>query len=116
MASVTVTRGQQAARVQRENRIDAGRGGTRMCTAEPGQRGNGVTSGVLSRSIVSANALDRLGKNIMIPGTTLPTPYEKRLKLVQDTMTTYSVLDDDAAGKLAVHVLHALDSIPETIR
>jgi hypothetical protein len=52
----------------------------------------------------------------MSPGTTLPTPYENRLKLVQDTMTMYSVLDDDAAGKLAVHVLHALDSIPEKIR
>jgi hypothetical protein len=53
----------------------------------------------------------------MIPGTTLPTPYENRLKLVQDTMTTYSsVLDDRTAGKLAVHVLHALDSIPEKIR
>lgn len=52
----------------------------------------------------------------MIPGTTLPTPYEKRLKLVQNTMTMYSVLDDEAAGKLAVHVLHALDSIPEKIR
>ena len=48
----------------------------------------------------------------MIPGTTLPTPYENRLKLVQDTMTMYSELDDDAAGKLAVHVLDALDSIP----
>jgi hypothetical protein len=52
----------------------------------------------------------------MIPGTTLPTPYENRLKLVQDTMTTNSVLDDDTAGKLAIHVLHALNSIPEKIR
>ena len=52
----------------------------------------------------------------MIPGTTLPTPYENRLKLVQDTLTMYSVLDDDAAGKLAVHVLHVLDSIPEKVR
>ena len=34
----------------------------------------------------------------MIPGTTLPTPYANRLKLVQDTMTMYSVLDDDAAA------------------
>jgi hypothetical protein len=37
----------------------------------------------------------------MIPGTKLPTPYENRLKLVQDTMTMYSVLGDYAAGKLA---------------
>lgn len=52
----------------------------------------------------------------MIPATTLPTPYENRLKLVQDTMTKHSGLDDDAASKLAVQVLHALDSIPEKIR
>jgi Family of unknown function (DUF6307) len=51
----------------------------------------------------------------MIPGTTLPTPDENRLKLVQDTMTMYSVLDDYAAGKHAVQVLHALESIPEKI-
>jgi hypothetical protein len=44
------------------------------------------------------------------------TPYENRLKLVQDTMTTNSMLDDDAAGQLAVRVLDALDSIPEKIR
>jgi Family of unknown function (DUF6307) len=71
---------------------------------------------VEASSFRSANTLDRLGKNIMIPGTTLPTPYENRLKLVQGTMTMYSALDDDTAGKLAVHVLHALDSIPEKIR
>lgn len=52
----------------------------------------------------------------MISGTALPTPYENRLKVVQDAMTMYSVLDDDAAGKLAVHVLHALDSLPEKVR
>jgi hypothetical protein len=52
----------------------------------------------------------------MIPGTTLLTPYENRLKLVQDTLAMNSALDDDAAAKLAVHVLHALDSIPEKIR
>ena len=52
----------------------------------------------------------------MIPGTTLRTPYENRLRLVQDTLTMNSALDDDAAGKLAVHVLRALDSIPEKIR
>jgi uncharacterized protein DUF6307 len=77
--------------------------------------------GVFKRASVCRGAfvsatLDRLGKNIMIPGTTLRTPYENRLKLVQDTMTMNSVLDDDAAGKLAIHVLHALNSIPEKIR
>jgi hypothetical protein len=52
----------------------------------------------------------------MIPGTTLPSPYEKRLKLVQETLKKYSSLDDAAAGELAVHVLHALNSIPEKVR
>jgi hypothetical protein len=40
------------------------------------------------------------------------SPYEERLELVENTLTTCSALDDDAAGKLAVHVLHALNSIP----
>jgi Family of unknown function (DUF6307) len=44
------------------------------------------------------------------------SPYEKRLKLVQETLRTYSSLDDAAVGELAVHVLHALDSIPEKVR
>lgn len=44
------------------------------------------------------------------------SPYDERLELVKNTLTTYSALDDDAAGKLAVHVLHALNSIPEKIR
>ena len=52
----------------------------------------------------------------MIAGTTLHTPYENRVKLVQDTLTMYSALDEDAAGKLAVRVLHALDSVPERVR
>ena len=34
-----------------------------------------------------------------------------RLELVKNTLTTYSALDDDAAGKTP-HVLHALNSIP----
>jgi hypothetical protein len=44
------------------------------------------------------------------------SPYDERLELVKNTLTTYSALDDDDAGKLAVHVLHALNSIPEKIR
>jgi hypothetical protein len=52
----------------------------------------------------------------MIPGTTLPSPYEKRLKLVQDALRHNSTLDDAAAAELAVHVLHALNSIPEKVR
>jgi hypothetical protein len=48
--------------------------------------------------------------------TTFRTPYEKRVELVRQTLMTSSTLDDNSAGKLAVEVLHALDSIPETIR
>ena len=44
------------------------------------------------------------------------TPYDERLELVKNTLTTYSALDDDTAGKLAEHVLHALNSIPEKVR
>jgi Family of unknown function (DUF6307) len=52
----------------------------------------------------------------MISESTLRSPYEKRLRVVQETLTTYSPIDAAAAGELAVHVLHALNSIPEKIR
>lgn len=42
--------------------------------------------------------------------------YERRLKTVTDIIQEHSKLGDAAAGKLAVHVLHELDTIPETIR
>ena len=49
-------------------------------------------------------------------GTAIRSPYENRVKLVQDTLTKYSALDHEAAGKLAVQVLHTLDHIPEKVR
>ncbi len=49
-------------------------------------------------------------------GTAIRSPYENRVKLVQDTLTTYSALDQEGAGKLAVEVLRVLDSIPEKVR
>ena len=52
----------------------------------------------------------------MVPQTTLRSPYEKRVRLVHDTLRAHSALDDAAASDLAVHVLHALNSIPEKIR
>jgi Family of unknown function (DUF6307) len=52
----------------------------------------------------------------MASKSTVLSPYEKRVKLVQETLTTHSPIDDAAAGELAVHVLHALNSIPERIR
>jgi hypothetical protein len=52
----------------------------------------------------------------MVSKSTILSPYEKRVKLVQDTLTANSAIDDAAAGELAVHVLHALNSIPEHSR
>ena len=52
----------------------------------------------------------------MATPTTFRTPYDLRLELVKDTITTHSKLGDKAAGELAVHVLPALNSIPERIR
>ena len=51
-----------------------------------------------------------------VDGTAIGSPYENRVRLVQDTLTSYSALEHEAAGKLAVQVLHALDSIPEKVR
>ncbi|BCZ25053.1 hypothetical protein MTY59_49080 [Mycobacterium senriense] len=48
--------------------------------------------------------------------TTACTPYDIRLQLVTDTITAHSKLGNDAAVKLAVHVLAALNSIPERVR
>ncbi|WP_194853223.1 DUF6307 family protein [Nocardia sp. SYP-A9097] len=46
----------------------------------------------------------------------MKTPYEQRVNRVRDVLRTYSELDDKTATDLAVHVLHALDTIPEKIR
>ena len=48
--------------------------------------------------------------------TTSRTPYDLRHELVKDTITAHSKLGDKAASELAVHVLHAINSIPEKIR
>ncbi len=52
----------------------------------------------------------------MLSESTLRSPYEIRLELVEETLKTNSSLDEAAARELAVHVLHALNSIPETVR
>lgn len=54
--------------------------------------------------------------NSMASLTTFRTPYEIRLQLVADTISAHSQLGNDAAGKLAVHVLDALNSVPEKVR
>jgi hypothetical protein len=55
-------------------------------------------------------------ENVMASTTTLRTPYDIRVDMVKDAIKTNSKLDDDAARGLAVHVLHALNSIPEKVR
>lgn len=52
----------------------------------------------------------------MASPTLLRTPYIERLELVSGTIMAHSKLDDDSAKELAVHVLHALNSIPEKMR
>lgn len=60
----------------------------------------------------------QLAREIMSNPTALRfrSPYDERVELVKNTLTTYSTLDSDAAAILAVHVLHALDTIPEKVR
>lgn len=52
----------------------------------------------------------------MAAPTRFRTPYQNRVALVQNVIRESSALDADAARELAVHVLHALDSIPEKVR
>lgn len=42
--------------------------------------------------------------------------YDRRVILVRDQIMAHSALDKDRASAIAVHVLHALDTIPEHIR
>jgi len=52
----------------------------------------------------------------MTSPTTFQTPYDLRVELVKDIIRAHSKLGDKAASELAVHVLHALNSIPEKMR
>ena len=54
--------------------------------------------------------------NLMATPVLLRTPYDQRVELVKDAITANSKLDDDVAQALAVHVLAALNSIPEKVR
>ncbi|GLY49890.1 DUF6307 family protein [Lentzea sp. NBRC 102530] len=42
--------------------------------------------------------------------------YDRRLTMVQDVLTSRAELGSEAARELAVHVLRALDHIPERVR
>ncbi len=48
--------------------------------------------------------------------TTYVSVYDQRVRLVADALVQNSKLNDKAAVELAVHVLYALDHIPEKIR
>ncbi|RZS32782.1 hypothetical protein EV193_111167 [Herbihabitans rhizosphaerae] len=48
--------------------------------------------------------------------TTYVSRYDRRVKLVQNTLAAHAELGDTAAKDLAVHVLQALDHIPEEVR
>ena len=52
----------------------------------------------------------------MTTPTPLRTPYIRRVELLKDTIQAHSKLGDKAASEMAVHVLHALNSIPERMR
>jgi hypothetical protein len=52
----------------------------------------------------------------MASPTTSRSPYLQRVELVSETIKAHSKLTDEAAGVLAVHVLHALNSIRENVR
>ena len=52
----------------------------------------------------------------MASSTPLRTPYFERLELVSDTIRAHSKLNENSANELAVHVLLALNSIPEKMR
>ena len=52
----------------------------------------------------------------MASTTTIRTPYDLRVELVTATISEHSKLGDKAAGELAVHILHTLNSIPEKVR
>ena len=47
---------------------------------------------------------------------TYVTVYEWRVKLVAEALRAHSKLDEKAAREIAVHVLYALDHIPEKVR
>ena len=48
--------------------------------------------------------------------TTYTSAYERRLEMVRDVVSGRTELGDKEARDLAVHVLHALDHIPERVR
>ncbi|MFH5227972.1 DUF6307 family protein [Antrihabitans spumae] len=48
--------------------------------------------------------------------TTTRSRYEERVHLVSEALTSNTKLDKKAAAKVAVQILHAIDTIPEKVR
>lgn len=48
--------------------------------------------------------------------TTYISLYDQRIRRVADALKQHSELNDTTAVELAVHVLHAIDHIPEKVR
>ncbi|MFS8096943.1 DUF6307 family protein [Lentzea alba] len=48
--------------------------------------------------------------------STYMSAYERRVKMVEDVLTGRTKMGGKAARDLAVHVLRALDHIPERVR
>jgi hypothetical protein len=56
------------------------------------------------------------GPIMSVDTTTYVTLYDQRIRLVADALTQNSKLGEKAARELAVHVLYAIDHIPEKVR
>lgn len=52
----------------------------------------------------------------MATTTSYVSLYDQRIQLVADALMQHSKLKEKAAVDLAVHVLHAIDHIPEKVR
>lgn len=52
----------------------------------------------------------------MTDNGTYVSRYDRRVRLVADALKENSKISEKAALKLAVHVLYALDHIPEVMR
>jgi len=52
----------------------------------------------------------------MSTDTTLASRYDRRVTIVRDIVKQHSKLSDKAALAMAVHMVHALDTIPEKLR
>jgi hypothetical protein len=70
----------------------------------------------LSGSSVASETCSTEKENAMSSPTMVRSPYVVRVDLVADTIKAHSKLGDKAASELAVHILYALNSIPEKVR